>query len=246
MPKTRNVKKDKTTSRDNSLQSKVLHPYPPVTIQPRRKMISRTVAAAQFKLTEEAGPYYMQAWRIGERKAFLNRFYSVWFTLWPEIPTDKDDLEAVAHRRQITRRRIFIELCFAGVWCHPATLHWKEFCDETVRRHEEEIHGKKQEAKHQEKVNERQIQAQRYLEAQRKKVFRLQEDEDVLKDAQLLAEFAAGCQQRMIVRSQEPTIKCAAFRHHSGELGPSPLRSMYIPDTTASGPTSDETDSAAL
>ncbi|KAH9477995.1 hypothetical protein JR316_0010228 [Psilocybe cubensis] len=240
MPKTRNVKKDKTTSRDNSLQSKVLHPYPPVTIQPRRKMISRTVAAAQFKLTEEAGPYYMQAWRIGERKAFLNRFYSVWFTLWPEIPTDKDDLEAVAHRRQITRR--------FGVILPPYT--GKSF----ATRQFVDMKKKSMEAKHQEKVNERQIQAQRYLEAQRKKVFRLQEDEDVLKDAQLLAEFAAGCQQRMslltprskIVRSQEPTIKCAAFRHHSGELGPSPLRSMYIPDTTASGPTSDETDSAAL
>ncbi|KAH9479047.1 hypothetical protein JR316_0007622 [Psilocybe cubensis] len=233
MPKTRNVKMSKATKRDDSLQSRVLHPYPPVTIQPRRKMISRAVAAAQFKLAEEAGPYYLQAWKLGEKNAFLDRFYAVWFTLWPEIPKDKDDLEAVADRRRTTRRR------------EPATIHWNDFCKETLRRHEEEMNAEKEKAKQQEEVKERQVQAQSYLAAQRKKVSQLQKDAEMLKHAQLLAEFATESQQRMIVRLQLPNIK-PAFRHCSGKLIPSPLRNLYTSDTTASDPASDETDGAAL
>lgn len=58
----------------------------------------------QFNFLAEMGPYLKQAGRNNEEPEFYEAMFKLWFSYWPEIPVEKEDVELAAHRIEVIKR----------------------------------------------------------------------------------------------------------------------------------------------
>jgi hypothetical protein len=62
-----------------------------VFVSPGIPMPSREDSRAQMALINSVGIYLLQACRKGEEDKFYERFFNLWFVLWPQTPKTVED-----------------------------------------------------------------------------------------------------------------------------------------------------------
>lgn len=69
-----------------------------------RHALSPKILAEQHRFVVEMGPYLKQAAAKSQEKEFYEAMFKLWFSLWPEIPVDNDDIGFAAHRMKVTKK----------------------------------------------------------------------------------------------------------------------------------------------
>ena len=66
--------------------------------------MSTEVLTEQAKLKVEMGPYLKQAESNNQESEFYDALFKLWFSRWPEIVVDKDDIDFAAHRVEVIKK----------------------------------------------------------------------------------------------------------------------------------------------
>lgn len=66
--------------------------------------MSTEVLAEQARFVVEMGPYLKQAESNNQEAQFYDTMFKLWFSRWPEIALDNDDIDFAAHRVEVTKK----------------------------------------------------------------------------------------------------------------------------------------------
>ncbi|KAF8815335.1 hypothetical protein BYT27DRAFT_7214063 [Phlegmacium glaucopus] len=95
-----------------------------------RPTLSTEVLTEQAKFVVEMGPYLKQAEGNNQESEFYDAMFKLWFSRWPEIPLDKDDIDFAAHRVEVTKKACKHDLSWTRVTKTIVLKPWQEFIAE--------------------------------------------------------------------------------------------------------------------
>ncbi|KAF8805006.1 hypothetical protein BYT27DRAFT_7258592 [Phlegmacium glaucopus] len=95
-----------------------------------RPTLSTKVLTEQAKFVVEMGPYLKQAEGNNQESEFYDAMFKLWFSCWPEIPLDKDNIDFAAHRVEVTKKACKHDLSWTRVTKTIVLKPWQEFITE--------------------------------------------------------------------------------------------------------------------
>ncbi|KAF8804992.1 hypothetical protein BYT27DRAFT_7258740 [Phlegmacium glaucopus] len=92
-----------------------------------RPTLSTEVLTEQAKFVVEMGLYLKQAEGNNQESEFYDAMFKLWFSRWPEIPLDKDNIDFAAHCVEVTKKACKHDLSWTRVTKTIVLKPWQEF-----------------------------------------------------------------------------------------------------------------------